>query len=170
MLLIIPQTRLPIQVALHKLITKVNSIRVLEEDNSVRITDTNWQLKSEKGLLKNLNQSEGKVIVINFWATWCAPCIAEMPSLQSLYDAYNNKVDFLFITTDDFKKVSYFKNKNEYSFPVYQPYSQPPNVLMTKSIPRTVVINAEGEIVIDESGAVDWFSEKVQSELNKLLK
>jgi thiol-disulfide isomerase/thioredoxin len=92
-----------------------------------------------------------------------------MPSLQSLYDDYNDDVVFLFVTSDDFEKVNKFKVKNEFNFKTYKPLNKGPEALATSSIPRTFVINKNGEIVIDESGALDWNSEKVRKQLDRLI-
>ena len=108
-------------------------------------------------------------MLINFWATWCPPCIAEMPSLQTLYNDYNEKVVFLFVTHDDFEAVEKFKIQREFNFEVFNPITEIPSELKTSSIPRTFVINKNGEIVIDESGAVNWNSDKVRKQLNNLL-
>ncbi|SHG39960.1 TlpA family protein disulfide reductase [Winogradskyella jejuensis] len=169
-LLILPQTRTPIQVLLHKGIALINPVSAIEKNERVKIDNYNWQLITEEGETINLNQFKGKVILINFWATWCPPCIAEMPSLQKLYDKYEGKVEFLFVTNDPIEKIEAFKAKNNYTFPVYQIDSYPPNQLTTKSIPRTLIINKKGEIVMDKSGAVDWFNSKVQQQIELLLK
>lgn len=107
--------------------------------------------------------------MINFWATWCPPCIAEMPSLQKLYDAYNEDVVFLFITNEPKDVTSEFKSQKAYSFPVYQRRSNAPKPLITKGIPRTVIIDKSGRIVIDKSGAVDWFSSSIREKLEILI-
>ena len=107
--------------------------------------------------------------MINFWATWCPPCIAEMPSLQALYDDYSDKVEFLFVTNEDFKTVDTFKKKKDFNFEVYNPVGTIPQSLQTSSIPRTFIINKKGEIVVDESGAVDWNSTTVRGQLDQLL-
>ena len=106
---------------------------------------------------------------MNFWATWCPPCIAEMPSIQALYNDYNENVVFLFVTNDDFEIVNKFKTKKGFNFKVYQPINEVPENLMTRSIPRTFIINKAGEIVVDESGAVDWNSQKVRQQFDQLL-
>ncbi len=117
----------------------------------------------------DFKETEGKVVFINFWATWCPPCIAEMPSIQELYNDYSDKVVFLFVTSDDFEIVEKFKTKKGFNFEVFKPLNEIPKALETRSIPRTFIINRKGEIVVDESGAVDWNSEDVRSQLDQLL-
>ncbi|WP_340156124.1 TlpA disulfide reductase family protein [uncultured Winogradskyella sp.] len=168
-LLIVPQTRQFIQVWFHKGFSYVNQSSLIEEVNRSAIANTRWILKSDKNTTLNLEELKGQVVLINFWATWCPPCIAEMPSLQTLYNDYNEKVVFLFVTHDDFEAVEKFKIQREFNFEVFNPITEIPSELKTSSIPRTFVINKNGKIVIDESGAVNWNSDKVRKQLNNLL-
>lgn len=170
LLFIIPQTRQPIQVFFHKVFSRVNSVTIIEESKQRIVEDYNWILKDENGNNYNFKNTQGKVVIINFWATWCPPCIAEMPSLQKLYDTYNKDVIFLFVTNENTSVTSTFKNKKNYTLPVFQNISKTPDILYTTSIPRTVIIDKKGRIVIDKSGAVDWFSTSIKKEINKLLR
>ncbi|MEH1009141.1 redoxin family protein [Winogradskyella sp. ECml5-4] len=169
LLLIIPQTRSAIQVTLHKGLSYVNQSSLINKEDRVSVSYTDWQLISDTNKVISFNDTKGKVVFINFWATWCPPCIAEMPSLQELYNDYNAKVEFMFVTSDDFKTVEKFKTKKGFNFEVYNPLNQVPSTLSTQTIPRTFIINKEGEIVVDESGAIDWNSDKVREMLNTLI-
>jgi len=169
-LLIVPQTRTSIQVVLHKAIALVNPVSIRKENKRAKLTDYDWNLIDENEVVFNFKNNKGKVIVVNFWATWCAPCIAEMPSLQKLYDTYGDKVAFMFITNDPLPKIEDFKTKHNYTFPVYLRRFNTPEILITKSIPRTLLIDQNGEILIDKSSAVDWFSVKIRKEIEKLIK
>ncbi|WP_299367761.1 TlpA disulfide reductase family protein [Winogradskyella sp.] len=169
-ILIIPQTRQPLQIVLHKGLSYINQSSVIDEADRVIVSYSDWKLQSDvNNALLDFKATQGKVVFVNFWATWCPPCIAEMPSLQALYNDYNDKVKFLFVTSDDFKTVENFKNKENYSFEVFNPMSNIPEALAFRSIPRTFIINKRGEIVVDESGAVDWNSETVRGQLDQML-
>lgn len=168
-LFVIPQTREPIQVFFHKGFSYINTSTLIDKVERKTVSNLNWDLVSDNGERLDFNATKGKVVLINFWATWCPPCIAEMPSLQALYDDYNDNVEFLFVTNDDFEKIAKFKSKNDFNFEVFNPLSQPPSELSIHTIPRTFIINKKGEIVVDESGAVDWNSNKVRSQLDALL-
>ena len=168
-ILIIPQTREPIQVLLHKGLSYINKSSLIDKEERFSVSYSNWKLKSDANTSLDFKETKGKVVFINFWATWCPPCIAEMPSLQALYADYNEKVVFLFVTNDDFEAVEKFKAKKEFNFEVFKPLNQVPEVLTTTSIPRTFVINKYGDVVIDESGAIDWNSETVRRQLDLLI-
>ena len=166
---IIPQTRQAIQVVLHKGLSYFNQSSLIDNDDRLAVTYSNWELKSDLNTTLNFKETEGKVVFINFWATWCPPCIAEMPSIQALYNDYKDKVVFLFVTNDDFETVEQFKTKKNFDFLVFNPLNEIPEELTTRSIPRTFIINTKGEIVVDESGAIDWNSETVRNQLDALL-
>lgn len=170
LLLIIPQTRQPIQVWMHKGLSYINQSTLIDSDERVEVAYNDWKLRSDNNTIIDFQSTKGEVVFVNFWATWCPPCIAEMPSLQALYDDYKDKVNFLFVTNDSFDVVKSFKAKENYTFEVFNPLNNNPEELKTKSIPRTFIINKKGEIVVDESGAVDWNSDNVRSQLDQLLK
>lgn len=168
-LYIIPATRVPMQIYLHKGLSYINQSSVIDEDERKSINYSDFTLVSESGKKLNFKSTQGKVVFVNFWATWCPPCIAEMPSLQKLYDDYSNRVEFLFVTSDKFEKVKTFKTKKGFDFEVFNIVSGSQNELKTSSIPRTFIIDKKGEIVVDKSGAVDWNSKRVRSQLDTLL-
>jgi len=168
-LLIIPQTRQKIQIALHTVIAKLSP--KLESDNAIeQISSYNWQLQDLEGNNFNLEQAKGKVTLVNIWATWCPPCIAEMPSLQALYNDYNNKIEFVLVSNEEQNVINSFLKKKGYNFKIYTPQSKTPETFIVKSIPRTFLLDRDGNIIIDESGAANWDSETVRNTIDELLK
>lgn len=168
LLLIIPQTRQPIQIFFHKGLALISPSTISASDQE-KLTDYNWKLVDQNGKPFNLQKANGKVVFINFWATWCPPCIAEMPSIEALYKDYNDKVVFLLVSDEKPEKIKAFKDKNSYGFNFYNPVSNHPNSFETRSIPRTYVIDKLGNIVMDKGGAANWNSESVRTVLDMLL-
>lgn len=166
-LLIFPQTRMPIQVFVQRLISFSPSETT--ETNRETLQDYNWNLQELNAGEVNFSQSEGKVTIVNFWATWCPPCVAEMPSFQKLYDAYGDKVDFYFATSEKPEKIVSFMKKNGYSLPFFIQSDEAPKQLQSQALPTTFVISKTGEIIIDEEGAADWNSNKTRALLDQLL-
>lgn len=169
LIMVIPQTRQPIQILLQKGLAMF-SPSVVDKEDRIVLTDYNWQLVDENGVAYNFNDAKGKVIFINFWATWCPPCIAEMPSMEKLYQDYQDDVAFLFVSNEKQEIISKFKEKNDYEFLVHAALTSNPDLLETSSIPRTFVIDRQGHIVIDKTGAADWNSVRVRALLDDLLK
>ncbi len=114
LLLIVPQSRQWIQIQWHKGVSYIRQVAVIDAHNRKEINYTDWHLMAEDGAMLNFKTTKGKVVFINFWATWCPPCIAEMPSLERLYHQYQKDVVFLFITTDALSHIQDFKIKNNY--------------------------------------------------------
>ena len=166
-LMIVPKTRMPIQVFIQRIVSFSPS-EIAAEDRTV-LKDYNWNLVELNSERTNLSQSEGKVILINFWATWCPPCVAEMPELQKLYDAYGGRVDFYFITNEQPKTINFFLDKKEYDLPIYFQIEPSPKILESSSLPTTYLISKSGEIVMRKTGAASWNSDKVHQVLDKLL-
>lgn len=166
--MVIPQTRQPIQIFINKGIA-LFSPSVVKESNREVLANYNWQLEDIEGNDLNLNQSKNRVILVNLWATWCPPCIAEMPSMNDLYVDYNDKIDFYFISNEKAETLRKFIDKNGYSFPVQIPKSMYPNEFDISSIPRTYLIDKSGQIVIDKKGAANWNSKKVRLQIDKLI-
>lgn len=138
-------------------------------DSRNQLTDYNWNLKGINAEDYNFSEAKGKVIVINFWATWCPPCRAEMPSLQNLYADYKDKVVFLFLTNEDDVVVNRFLERYDYTIPSFNQYSKTPSDFSVSSIPATYVLDKNGFVVIDKVGPADWDSDKVRELLDELL-
>lgn len=166
-LMFIPQTRTPIQVFLLRAISYTPS--QIDEKERAKLDDYHWELSSLSSEQVYLNRSQGKVTLISFWATWCAPCIAELPFLQKLYENYGDRVDFYFVSNEEKGTLLNFLKKKEFDLPVYIPLERSPELLEIRSLPTTFLIAKSGEIVIRETGAASWNNEKVHELLDELL-
>lgn len=165
---IFPSTRQSLQSLVIR--TTMFQPRETSEVSYLKDNGSNWKLRSLKGEILTNKELQGKVLFINFWATWCPPCIAEMPSIQKLYDKYGDRVEFLLISNEETSVIEPFLEKKGYSLPVYQRVSgNVPEQLVSKSIPATFLISKNGRIVIDKKGAADWDGEKVQKVIEELL-
>ncbi|MHA7943464.1 TlpA family protein disulfide reductase [Formosa sp. 3Alg 14/1] len=167
-LLIIPQTRQPIQVFLQKGLA-LFAPAVEDKSDQEQLDTYQWKLTDLNGEPYNFTSAKGQVVLINFWATWCPPCIAEMPSLVNLHKDYKDDVQFLFVSNEDKTVINSFLEKREFNIPVHQPISAVPQALNTSSIPRTLLIGRDGSIVIDKTGASNWNSDTVRETIDKLL-
>ncbi|MEZ4779194.1 MAG: TlpA disulfide reductase family protein [Flavobacteriaceae bacterium] len=167
LLLVIPQTGIPIKVFLNRLIAfSPSEISPKEREH---INNYHWQLMELEGDIINFQKSKGNVALVNVWATWCPPCIAELPSMQNLYDAYGNQVDFYFVSLESPETLQHFLQKKKYHIPVYIPKEPFPESLKTTSFPTTYLISKTGALVVDKTGAADWDSEKTKAIIEKLL-
>lgn len=169
LLLIIPQTRQPIQIFLQKGLAMISPSEISADKRETLKTYDNWNLVDSKGNPFDFKEAEGKVVFINFWATWCPPCIAEMPSIDDLYEEYNGRVVFLLVSNEKTETINDFQNKNNYNFKFYQSVTNAPKQFQTTSIPQTYVIDKQGAIVMDKSGAANWNSDSVRELLDTLL-
>jgi len=128
----------------------------------------NWQLKGLNTSDINFMDLKNKVVIVNFWATWCPGCVAEKPSIQALYNDYKDKVVFLSVTNETKDKVTEYLQKKKYNLPAYNMITREPEELSTESIPTTFVIDKKGMIVI-KSGRADWNTDKVRDYLDTLI-
>ncbi len=146
--------------------SRVENLEIAPEKR-LKLTDYDWQLVNDKGQTEHFKNFEGEVVLINNWATWCPPCVAEMPSLEKLYRQYGDKVQFLFIAHDKPEKVQLFLQKNKLQIPVYYMTDRIPQLLQSPSIPTTFIIDRHGDIVVKKTGAADWNSGQVHKILDK---
>lgn len=123
------------------------------------------QLVDMDGNAIDLAQYQGKTIFLNYWATWCKPCIAEMPDIDECAKILADE-DFVFFAASDEKidKISSFLQESNYSFTIVHSKRSVFDMDIM-ALPTTMIINKEGEIVYNEVGARKWNSE---AEINKL--
>ena len=165
---------LPVRALLIKGVSKVTTIvfdmKIEETEREAVDFDESWNLLTADGEEQTLSSLKGQVVVVNYWATWCPPCVAEMPSMQSLYEAYEGKVAFLFVARDEPVKVEQFLKKNAYTFPVFYELNAPPSAMRSNSLPTTFILDKNGKIAAKKVGAADWNSSRVHNLLDGLLK
>lgn len=127
-------------------------------DNLVTNADFNMTLINSKGEKVTMEQYRGKVIFINLWATWCPPCIAEMPSINDMYnDIDKEKIEVLMVSFDQkFEKAIQFKERKKYDFEVYKVLGRMPQMYNTNSIPTTYIIDSKGNLVFTHQGMADY--------------
>jgi thiol-disulfide isomerase/thioredoxin len=114
------------------------------------------------------SQLKGKVIFVNNWASWCPPCIAEMPSIQELKSKLKDvDVEFVMVSFDeDRDKAMKFMAKRKFDFNVYFPGQEYPFV--TSSIPATFIIDKKGNTVMEHTGMTDYSSDEIENQLKAL--
>lgn len=129
-----------------------------KEDANLPDADFNLTVKDLNGNKVNMADYKGKVIFLNFWATWCMPCVAELPSIENLYSQFKDDVAFLLISNENPEKVNSYHTKKEYTVPfhIQDGESTIPQQYHHEGIPTTFIINKNGKIVKASSGAEDW--------------
>lgn len=130
--------------------------------------------KNEKGESISLKSLKGKVVFINLWATWCPPCIYEMPTIHKLRKMFKAREDLVFILVDvdgNLKKSRAFMKKNNFDLPVYTMDGKLPYALFDGSIPTTILIDKNNNVLGRQLGETDYmhpeFIKLIKAELNK---
>lgn len=127
----------------------------------------------ETGLTQTLNQHQGKLILVNLWATWCAPCLREIPELQQLKQQYANKnIAIVPISIDEeIKEVRPFLNKH--GFKNYSTWLDPDKnieqIIPANVVPATYVFDTKGNLIGFIRGYLDWSDKNVAPYLDKLI-
>jgi thiol-disulfide isomerase/thioredoxin len=126
----------------------------------------------EDGKAVSTSGLKGKVVFINFWATWCPPCRAEMPSLNALYNKLkdDNRFVFLFINEDEdaSKAKAYLQNKS-YAFPFVTRAGNIAPEIFSGTLPTTVILNKKGNVVMKHEGLANYNTDAFLKQLNELL-
>lgn len=128
------------------------------EANQVRDAQFDMPLLTLAGERTTLQQFKGETIFLNFWATWCPPCIAEMPNIQALYDeVQSDSIHFVMVSLDeDPQKATNFIERKGYTFPVYFLTGRKPGVYNSTVVPTTYIISPEGKIVSERRGMANY--------------
>ena len=133
-----------------------------------------FKLRNLYGNLEGLNDYKGKVVVLNFWATWCAPCLEEMPTFEKLYRRYRSQgLTVLAVSLDkgNSEKVKKFNDANNFTFPVLLDSEGIAEKLYPSfTIPFTYVIDKKGRVAARVDGVKNWATNETFEALEILVK
>lgn len=132
-----------------------------------------FTLTDKNGKKVTLSSFRGKVVLLNFWATWCPPCRQEMPSMEKLFQSFHDRTDFVMLAVDSqepLTTVEPFLKKYGYTFPILlDTTGEVGSMYSVTGIPTTYLIDAQGRVIAGKVGAHDWTIPAVADGLNALL-
>ena len=144
--------------------------------NSVAVGDVapDFQLEDTKGNKVSLSELRGKVVMVNLWATWCPPCIEEMPSMERLHEVMAGE-DFVMLAINTEQNgrtvVPEFLQKTPYTFPIlYDDKGVVQKLYGVYKFPESFIVGKDGKVVEKVVGPLDWSSPKTINYLKGLAK
>ena len=129
-------------------------------------------LVTPDGRQVNLSDLQGKVVFVNLWASWCPPCVAEMPGIHALYLKMDPaKVAFVMVSLDENPaKARALLKRRGYTFPVYFPTGPLPAPFNSSSIPSTVILAPDGQVAARHDGMAEYDTPEFKAALDKLAR
>ena len=117
-----------------------------------------------------LRDFHGKVLVLNFWATWCPPCIEEMPSLTAMQARLGDHVDAIAVSVDEDAEAynRFLRDNNIQLLTVRDPERKSNHLYGTEKFPETYIIDRSGILRRKFVGPVQWTSPEIMEYLGKL--
>lgn len=129
-----------------------------------------WTVKDLDGKEINIRDyAQDKPVFLNFWATWCGPCVAEMPAIDVLHRQFGDSLAFVCVSQEDGATLRNFIEKKKYSFPVFTAATDPPAGLNAQAIPATFILSSDGKILLKHVGGADWAHESVITFLRDMV-
>jgi len=134
-----------------------------------------FQLEDTQGNRISLAKLRGKIVLVNFWATWCPPCIEEMPSMERLYEAMGDDKNFVMLAINTEKNgrsaVAQFLKKTPYTFPIlYDDKGTTQENYGVYKFPETFIIGKDGKVIEKIIGPLNWSSPKTIDRLKTLAR
>ena len=129
-------------------------------------------LQGTEGETQRLSDLKGKVVFLNFWATWCGPCRNEMPSMESLYNRYRDRgLEILAVNCQENESdVTAFMRNNRLSFPTaLDTDGKISGSYGIQAIPTTFLVDREGNIILRMVGSINWDTQEIHAALEALL-
>ena len=134
-------------------------------------TDYAFSMLTDDGEQMTFGELEGKVTFVNVWASWCPPCIAEMPTIETLYEGVSHRDDirFVMLSLDQQPEdATSFMEGKAYTMPYHFPVTQLPLVFNSGVLPTTYVVSKEGQVVYEKRGIADYSSRAFRNWLLEL--
>jgi thiol-disulfide isomerase/thioredoxin len=130
-------------------------------------------IADRSGNVTDLTDVKGKILIVHLWATWCPPCVEELPALTKFWQKYKGRDDIALyaISVDkDWKIVDSFAAKNPYDLPVYlDPKAETAARFGSKQYPETYIVNKSGRVLFRIQGPVSWDDPEVIQRIDQLL-
>ncbi|HKK62717.1 MAG TPA: TlpA disulfide reductase family protein [Bacteroidales bacterium] len=169
--ILIPGPRKFVATNVNKVILHIRKPSIGNEESAYQLSkqEYNWDIVDERGNAVLPEDLMGEVVFLNFWGTYCPPCIAEMPEIQAAYDGYGDRVKFILVSAEDPEKVNRFLKSKNYNLPTYYGGRNLPDPLSISSIPTTFIISKNGKIISRKVGAADWNSRATRKVFDELL-
>ncbi len=142
---------------------------ITEQASAQKIPDYQWTLKDPEWNFFNFDRSKGRVIFINFWASWRLPCAAELQSIENLYERYGDQVDFYIITDEEREPVEEFMAENNFSFPLTYLIIGERAPFDIPEPPASYIIDKQGFIRVAQKGIADWDNKKIYTLMDELV-
>jgi len=124
------------------------------------------------GTEMHLAETKGKVVFVDLWGTWCIQCVAEMPTVQALYNQFRNdpNVTFLIVSRlDSAETVRRYARRNHFDLPFYTTDDADiPASMQLNQFPATFLYSPDGTMMVKHTGAADWSAPAVASYINNL--
>jgi thiol-disulfide isomerase/thioredoxin len=121
---------------------------------------------------EHLSSLKGKVVFVNLWGTWCVQCVAEMPTIQKLYEHYRNDPDVVFIIAsrlDSASRVRAYAQRHHFELPFYLINDdQIPSSMQLNQYPATFLFAKDGMLTAQHEGAADWAKPEVTRYIDQL--
>ncbi len=145
--------------------TDINQSKKASDLENIQLKTSLVDLNQNK---VNLTSFEGRKIVINYWATWCAPCIKEMPELKKAEEILQNyNYTFLLVSDETISKINTFKNEKKFDFNFLKSVNSN-EINGIYSLPTTYIFDENGKKVETFVGVVAWDSPRIINKLKKL--
>ncbi len=130
----------------------------------------NFKMQNLNGEELQLSDLTGKPIVLNFWASWCPPCKAEMPDFESAFNKHKDTVTFVMVSVDDtLEDAKDFYEGSGYTFPAYfDSLGEGSYIYGISSIPQSFFISADGKIISSHTGMIS--AAQLENGINELIK
>ncbi|CAN5254408.1 hypothetical protein BH09BAC5_BH09BAC5_15460 [soil metagenome] len=129
----------------------------------------NLQLKTPEGQVVRISDFKGKTIFINFWETWCGPCVQEMPTIDNArMQIDSTQMIFLVVGEEDPAKIAAFRDQHDYHF-IYLISDKKFSDLGINTYPTSYIIDKEGKIVLTKIGGVEWDSPQMINLMKQII-
>ena len=118
--------------------------------------DYGWAMQTLDGETVSFSEFQGKTVFLNIWATWCSPCVMEMPSIEKLHQSIDpSKVAFVILSQEEEEAVQAFAERESLDLPLYIA-EELPSVFDSGTVPATFIIDPAGKVVFQHTGAMKW--------------